>query len=171
MKEGETMYFPKPAINENDLAIIERGDTASHSIEAGQYVSWKGKLGKAVSAILQGATLDDSLFSYETDGVINELNNKTKLFPDQTRILSDHHTSGVTVNYTATEDCYFIGWVIASDGSTKLKLNNVEILVTAYSNPTGQSWTLNTGAVSMFLKQGDVLTSTGFLRYIVMGLR
>lgn len=69
------MYFPKPAINENDLAIIERGDTASHSIEAGQYVSWKGKLGKANSAILQGATLDDSLFDYETDGVINELSN------------------------------------------------------------------------------------------------
>lgn len=69
------MYFPKPAINENDLAIIERGDTASNSIEAGQYVSWNGKLGKAVSAILQGATLDDSLFDYETDGVINELNN------------------------------------------------------------------------------------------------
>ena len=69
------MYFPKPAINENDLAIIERGDTAEHSISAGQYVSWKGKLGKANSAILQGATLEDSLFDYETDGVINSLNN------------------------------------------------------------------------------------------------
>lgn len=69
------MYFPKPAINENDLAIIERGDTAEHSIEAGQYVSWKGKLGKANSAILQGATLDDSLFDYETDGMLNDLNN------------------------------------------------------------------------------------------------
>lgn len=72
------MYFPKPAINENDLAIIERGDTAEHSIEAGRYVSWKGKLGKANSAILQGATLDDSLFSYETDGVINSLSNNIK---------------------------------------------------------------------------------------------
>lgn len=70
------MYFPKPSLNENDLAIIERGDTAVHAIEAGQYVSWKGKLGKAISSILQGATLDDSLFSYETDGVINSLSNK-----------------------------------------------------------------------------------------------
>lgn len=69
------MYFPKPSVNENDLAIIERGDTASHSIEAGQYVSWKGKLGKAVSTILQGATLEDSLFSYEENGTLNAVKN------------------------------------------------------------------------------------------------
>ena len=67
------MYFPKPALNENDLAIIERGDTAEHSIEAGQCVSWKGKLGKANAAILQGATLDDSLFDYDADGVFDRL--------------------------------------------------------------------------------------------------
>ena len=73
------MYFPKPAINENDLAIIERGDTAEHSIGAGQYVSWKGKLGKAVSAILQGATLDDNLFSYEEDGALNAVKNDAVL--------------------------------------------------------------------------------------------
>lgn len=71
------MYFPKPSLNENDLAIIERGDTATHSIEAGQYVSWKGKLGKANAAILQGTTLDDSLFDYETDGVLNKMNDVT----------------------------------------------------------------------------------------------
>ena len=64
-------YFPKPSLNENDLAIIERGDTAAHSIEAGQYVSWHGRTGKAKAAILQGATLSDSLFDYDEDGVLN----------------------------------------------------------------------------------------------------
>lgn len=67
------MYFPKPSINENDLAIIERGDTAAHSISAGQYVSWRGKVGKAKDAILQGATLESSLFNYDEDGAINSL--------------------------------------------------------------------------------------------------
>ena len=66
-------YFPKPSLNENDLAIIERGDTVTHSIEAGQYVSWKGRTGKAKAAILQGATLDDTLFDYDEDGALNVL--------------------------------------------------------------------------------------------------
>ena len=72
-------YFPKPSLNENDLAIIERGDTAIHSIEAGQYVSWKGRTGKAKAAILQGATLIESLFDYEEDGTLNALNSNSKL--------------------------------------------------------------------------------------------
>mgnify|MGYP006958178170 CR=1 FL=1 len=65
------MYFPKPSLNENDLAIIERGATADHSIEAGQYVSWHGRTGKAKAAILQGTTLSDSLFDYDEDGMLN----------------------------------------------------------------------------------------------------
>lgn len=102
------MYFPKPSINENDLAIIERGDTASHSIEAGQYVSWKGKLGKAVSAILQGATLEDSLFEYDEDGVLNNTFRK----PDFSRVLHSVSPNGLEQSYTMEEDgfvnCY--GW-------------------------------------------------------------
>lgn len=66
-------YFPKPSLNENDLAIIERGDTAAHSIEAGKYVSWHGRTGKAKAAILQGATLDDSLFDYDEDGILSSI--------------------------------------------------------------------------------------------------
>ena len=108
------MYFPKPSVNENDLAIIERGDTASHSIEAGQYVSWKGKLGKAVSAILQGATLDDSLFSYEEDGVINSLSNKILWVKDhQTTTNSESSATPVDLSQYANEYRYitlFAGW-------------------------------------------------------------
>ena len=69
------MYLLKPSLNKSDLAIIERSDTAAHDIEAGQYVSWHGKLGRAKSAILQGATLDDNLFDYEEDGALNYMNN------------------------------------------------------------------------------------------------
>lgn len=73
------MYLLKPSLNENDMAIIERGDTAAHDIEAGQYVSWHGKLGKAKAAILQGATLDDTLFDYEEDGTLNDIAGKLKV--------------------------------------------------------------------------------------------
>lgn len=72
-------YFPKPSLNENDLAIIERGATAAHSIEAGQYVTWHGKTGKAKAAILQGATLSDSLFDYDEDGILNVLSGSNVL--------------------------------------------------------------------------------------------
>ena len=88
-------YFPKPSLNENDLAIIERGDTAAHSIEAGQYVSWHGRTGKAKAAILQGATLSDSLFDYDEDGTLNTLNSKLTNITSQTITLS----SGAKVTF------------------------------------------------------------------------
>lgn len=75
-------YFLKPSLNENDLAIIERGATAAHSIEAGQYVSWHGRTGKAKADILQGATLSESLFDYEEDGTLNALNASLTSNPD-----------------------------------------------------------------------------------------
>lgn len=73
-------YFPKPSLNENDLAIIERGATAAHSIDAGKYVSWHGRTGKAKADILQGATLSSSLFDYDDEGALNALNASIKHF-------------------------------------------------------------------------------------------
>ena len=76
-------YFPKPEKNENDLAIILREDTATRSVQAGQYVSWRGRTGKAKADIQQGDALSAELFDYEEDGALNtvdsaikELNNK-----------------------------------------------------------------------------------------------
>ena len=170
------MYRQAPSFAYHDLGIVEDGDTASQAIEKDKFVIWKGASYFASTDIMQGATLEEDVnLTAIPDGVINgvveAVNSKIKLFPDPTRILENHKSSGVAVNYTATEDCYFIGWVIASDANTTLKLNNVEIMITAYSSPSGQSWTLYSGSASMFLKQGDFLKSTGVMRYIIMGLR
>ena len=66
--------FPIPAINQNDLAIIERTDYASQAISKGAFVYWNGKLRTAKNAILQGATLSASLFDdVNSAGALNQL--------------------------------------------------------------------------------------------------
>ena len=66
-------YFPKPEKNENDLAIILREDTATRSVQAGQYVSWRGRTGKAKADIQQGDALSVGLFDYDEDGALNSM--------------------------------------------------------------------------------------------------
>lgn len=142
------MYFPKPAINENDLAIIERGDTASHSIEAGQYVSWKGKLGKANAAILQGATLDDSLFEYEESGVLSYLSNYIIAQTFALRNLSGSQTKTGTVTipegYTLLSQypiyCFASGNESIRFSDINLSCSGTTVTISAYAiNPGGVS--------------------------------
>lgn len=64
-------YFPKPEKNENDLAIILREDVATRSVAEGQYVSWRGRTGKAKADIQQGDSLSVGLFDYDEDGALN----------------------------------------------------------------------------------------------------
>lgn len=141
------MYFPKPAINENDLAIIERGDTAEHSISAGQYVSWKGKLGKAVSAILQGATLDDSLFSYETDGVINSLNNNFVKVWENQNISASFAAQTLSIDLSA----YRFILIVTSDGTGWVEVGiltrNTLVVGGSASNIRGRDFRATTTSV------------------------
>lgn len=126
------MYFPKPSLNENDLAIIERGDTAAHSIEAGQYVSWKGRTGKAKAAILQGATLDDTLFDYDEDGALNA---STMKFPDYVNaskvsaLQKDFSTGNASSTWTATTTGFLALTIskTAAGGVFSIIINNVTI--------------------------------------------
>lgn len=99
--------------------------------------------------------------------VLADLITNMKLFPDPTNILYDKHGSGVTLNYTATEDCYICAWTL-NTSSVSFKLNDVTIVTTSNAalEPTGYAT-----ACSMFLKTGDVFKSTGAARCIVMGLR
>lgn len=78
-------YFPKPEKNENDLAIILREDVATRSVQAGQYVSWRGRTGKAINDIQQGDALSESLFEYDDDGVLNGAD--VMPFPDYTKAI------------------------------------------------------------------------------------
>ena len=108
-----------------------------------------------------GANVNSSLIS------LNDQIANIKLFPDPTNILYDKHGGGVTLNYTATEDCYICAWTL-DRAAVSFKLNDVTIVTTSNAalEPTGYS-----GACSMFLKTGDTFKSTGAARCIVMGLR
>lgn len=69
---------------ESTVAIVETGDTAFHTIAAGQYVMWNGALYKATVAIASGATLsatgNNANLSAVTGGVANELNGNSMTF-------------------------------------------------------------------------------------------
>ncbi len=63
------------------IAIVEDGDTATHSIASGKYVVWKGDLYKASTAIAIGTTLSTSNLTAVSDGGLNEINgNFSELF-------------------------------------------------------------------------------------------
>ena len=65
---------------QNDLGIVEDGDTATHTIAQGQYVIWQGALYTADAAIASGTTLaasggNKNLTAVENGG-LNALNSK-----------------------------------------------------------------------------------------------
>lgn len=177
---NENMDAIDDALDAKDrsLATVNDGDTAEANIDEGALIYVRGHstladgLYKAAEAITSGTTLTGSILTaislpeYIQD-IKTEILQSIKLFPDPTNILYDKHTSGVTLNYTATEDCYICAWTL-DRASVSFKLNNVTIVTTSNAalEPTGYS-----GACSMFLKSGDKFTSTGSARCIVMGLR
>ena len=61
-----------------DIGIVEDTDIAEHSIAAGQYVIWKGKLYTANSAITPTTTLSTSNLTEVTNGGFNHIRNMIK---------------------------------------------------------------------------------------------
>ena len=60
----------------SDMGIVEDGNTATHTIAAGQYVIWKGALYTASAAIPAGTTLSTSNLTAVSGGGLNALNGK-----------------------------------------------------------------------------------------------
>ena len=87
-----------------------------------------------------------------------------KIFPDVTRILESAIDNGVTLNYTATEDCYATITIIGNS-SISITLNGVKIIQPATVSNISPS------AISLFLKTGDVIKSSNAVRFCIMGLR
>lgn len=58
------------------LALVEDGDTASQNIASGKYVSWKGNMCQASSAISSGDALSSSNLTAVEGGALNALNEK-----------------------------------------------------------------------------------------------
>ena len=58
---------------EENIAYVEKTDTASRAIAKGKYVIWKGSVYQASTAISAGATLSTNNLTAKPDGVANEL--------------------------------------------------------------------------------------------------
>lgn len=56
-----------------DIGIVEKGNTATHTITSGQYVIWKGDLYKAKTAIPSGTTLSTTNLEACSNGGLNSL--------------------------------------------------------------------------------------------------
>lgn len=60
------------------MGIVEDTDVATNTIAAGKYVTWKGTLCKAKTAIPSGTALSSSNLEVVSEGGFNELNNLIK---------------------------------------------------------------------------------------------
>lgn len=66
-------YRLGPSVDEDELAIVQKGNVATRAIGKGNYVWWNGRMRKAKAAILQSQALSESLFNVTSDGVLNDL--------------------------------------------------------------------------------------------------
>lgn len=57
----------------SDIGIVEDTNTATHTINAGQYVIWKGNLYTANTTIANGAALSSSNLTQVTNGGLNDV--------------------------------------------------------------------------------------------------
>lgn len=109
----------------SDMGIVEDGNTATHTIAAGQYVIWKGALYTASAAIPAGTTLSTSNLTAVSGGGLNALNGKIDGFLARTSIANFSAnndtwtaTSNGFVNVIATENVTGTWYAYAYEGST-----------------------------------------------------
>ena len=113
----------------SDLGIVEDGNTATHSITAGQYVIWKGNLYTASSAIATGTTLSTSNLTAVSNGGLNSLNEHIVV------TMSDFMTANTTNANVSTTSSYV---------TKTANMKAIHIVATAKSNSGG--W-LNIGTL------------------------
>ena len=80
------------------LALVEDGDTASQNIASGKYVSWKGNMCQASSAISSGDTLSSSNLTAVDGGALNALNGNCAKKSDHITVIQTQVTfTAVTI--------------------------------------------------------------------------
>lgn len=107
--------------DENNVAIIEDTDIATHTIPTGFYVLWKGVLYTASSDITPGTTLSSYNLSLVTDGGFNSLNN---------RILSKIPDTAIKNDLTTVDSGYVLdarqGKALSDSVSTKIETSAIK---------------------------------------------
>ena len=88
-----------------NLGILETGDTATHSIAKGEYVTWKGASYTADAAISIGETLAASGGSKNLTacdkGIANALNSKLIKFANETVSINAQKYADIPVTYSS----------------------------------------------------------------------
>ena len=141
------------AINEIDgnlksnLAWVEDGDTAVNSIASGDFVSWKGVLCTASSAITAGDTLSSTNLTEVSHGGLNALNSKMlfPVLPTRTQVNSGNGSGTATI----TTDGWHQIYISADSPSCECKINNCQIM-----NPTSGV----RAYLFLYLKKGTIIS-------------
>ena len=148
----------------SNLGILETGDTATHAIAKGEYVTWKGASYTADAAISIGETLAATGGSKNLTacdkGIANALNSKMTPFPDYSNKLST--PTGVSINapYTMQKD----GYIIA------LRTSNVKVHLTINNNAVSVVDDCDAGYFHFFagfVKAGDVIATNGGGQFVI----
>lgn len=123
------------------LGIVEESNTATHAIAAGKYVTWKGDLYKAKSAISSGAALSSSNLEAVPDGGFNALSEQigNKLVYKKIHVSPSDTTNSIYDSGVSTSSYYCIGGMLPND-------DDIEVRVCA-KNGTWQYtlWSISSG--------------------------
>ena len=109
--------------NQDSLAYMEPGDTATQNIPSGSFVYWKGSMYKATSAISQYDSLSSSNLTAVSPNALNDLNSQVATLNGNIASLVKH----ITVNDTT--DSY--GQIYFRD----LNPNNCAVVCCSVHNP------------------------------------
>ena len=85
--------------NQDTLAFMEPGDTATQNIPAGRYVYWKGNMYKSSSAISQYDTLSLSNLTAVSPNALNDLQGQVTTLSDQIVTLFTRASEDATIHY------------------------------------------------------------------------
>lgn len=152
----------------SNLATIESSTTASQAYTTGDYLVLNGQLYEVIADIASGETLTvGTNISATTVGTeLTALNKSLMKYPDYSSsgILYNFSTSAITLNYTVPEDCYMNIHVINASASS-LSVNGVVVASSARANDYYQL------SYAGYLRAGDIVTSSGVVRGIILKLR
>lgn len=155
----------------SDLGIVEDGNTATHSITAGQYVIWKGNLYTASSAIATGTTLSTSNLTAVSNGGLNSLNeqiNDLIIVRKYTKQVTIDANSGIGIKPSDFDVSIpagysvlgFLGWHTTSPSISEYRSS-------MYNGRTTNVVCLANEGSSQF--KGDVTITLAFIRSNALG--
>ena len=113
----------------SDIAIVEDTNNATHNINVGQYVVWKGSLYTALSNIAIGTGLSASNLSAVSSGGLNDLSSQINTLNGKFAITEGTITDVVTPSRADLFKCYKSGNVV------QVLVNNVSY-ASAFSTDT-----------------------------------